>query len=113
MKIRFALIFGFAALLAPLSFGQANLATLTGVVTDTGGGVIPGAEVIVMNSGTGISRTQTTGEVGSYTFPALIPGEYELIVTSDGFQQHVEQGIVLRTGDNRRVDVRAPNRPDH
>ncbi len=98
-------VLAIALLLVPLGFGQANLATLTGIVSDTGGGVIPGAEVIVMNSGTGISREQTTGEVGSYTFPALIPGEYELIVTSEGFQQHVEQGIVLRTGDNRRVDV--------
>ena len=93
------------ALLAPLCFGQANLATLTGVVADTGGGVIPGAEVTVINTGTAISRELTTGAVGNYTFTALIPGQYDLIVTSEGFQQHVEQGIELRTGDNRRVDV--------
>ena len=94
-----------ATLLAPLCFGQANLATLTGVVADPGGGVIPGADVTVINTGTGISREQSTNAVGSYTFPALIPGDYQLIVTSEGFQQHVEQGIVLSTGDNRRVDV--------
>ena len=89
----------------PLCFGQANLAASTGIVTDAGGGVIPGAEVSVFNTGTGISRDQTTGAVGSFTFAALIPGDYELIVTSEGLQQHVEQGITLRTGDNRRVDV--------
>ncbi len=94
-----------AVVVLPPCFGQANHATLTGIVSDTGGGVIPGAEVAVLNTGTGISRELTTGAVGAYTFTALIPGEYELIVTSEGFQQHVEQGIILRTGDNRRVDV--------
>ena len=106
MNRALCILVGLGALVtAPLCFGQANLATLTGIVADSGGGVIPGAEVIVLNTGTGISREQTTGSVGAYTVPALIPGEYELIVTADGFQQHVEQGIVLRTGDNRRVDI--------
>ena len=86
---KLALSLGFAALLVPLCFGQANLAKLTGIVTDTGEGVIPGAEVSVFNTGTGISRDQTSGAVGSFTFAALIPGDCELIVTSEGFQQHV------------------------
>ena len=96
---------GVLALVPQISFGQANLATLTGIVTDSGGGVIPGAEVTVINTGTAISREQSSNAVGAFTFPALIPGDYQLIVTSEGFQQHVEQGIVLRTGDNRRIDV--------
>ena len=99
------LVAAIAALLVPLCFSQANLATLTGIVTDTGGGVIPGADVTVINTGTGISREQSTNAVGSYTIPALIPGDYQVIVTSEGFQQHVKQGIILRTGDNRRVDI--------
>lgn len=94
-----------AAIAVPVCLGQSNLATLTGIVTDTGAGVIPGAEVTVINTGTAISREQTTNAVGSFTFPALIPGDYELIVTSEGFQQHVERGIVLRTSDNRRIDI--------
>ncbi len=92
-------------LTATLCFGQANLATLTGTVTDSAGGVIPGAEVTVINTGTADSRDLTTNAVGSYTIPALNPGDYQLIVTSEGFQQHVEQGIILRTGDNRRLDI--------
>ena len=105
MKIKTLASIAILALTASLCFGQANLATLTGIVTDTGGGVIPGAEVTVINTGTANSRDLTTSAVGSFTFPALIPGDYQLIVTSEGFQQHVEQGIVLRTGDNRRLDV--------
>ncbi len=105
MNKRMLVLVAIALASASMALGQSNLATLTGLVTDTAGGVIPGAEVSVLNTGTGISRDQGTNATGGYTFPSLIPGEYELIVTSDGFQQHVEQGIVLRTGDNRRVDV--------
>ena len=96
---------GITVLFVPLCFSQSNLATLTGIVTDTDAGVIPGAEVTVINTGTAISRDQTTNAIGSFTFPALNPGDYQLIVTSEGFQQHVEQGILLRTGDNRRIDI--------
>ncbi len=105
MILQAILAVAIAVLLAPPCIAQANLATLTGVVTDTGGGVIPGAEATLINTGTAISKEQSTGESGGYTFTALIPGQYDLIITSDGFQQHVEQGIVLRTGDNRRVDI--------
>ncbi len=96
---------GIVLVLVPTCLGQANLATLTGIVSDTAGGVIPGADVTLINVGTGITRELSSNEVGSYTFTALIPGDYELIITSEGFQQHVEQGIVLSTGDNRRIDV--------
>ena len=105
MILQAILAVAIAVLLAPPCIAQANLATLTGGVTDTGGGVIPGAEATLINTGTAISKEQSTGKSGGYTFTALIPGQYDLIITSDGFQQHVEQGIVLRTGDNRRVDI--------
>ncbi|MCY4189060.1 MAG: carboxypeptidase-like regulatory domain-containing protein, partial [Bryobacterales bacterium] len=80
-----ALSLAIAALLAPPVLAQANLATLTGVVTDSGGGVVPEAEATLINTGTGITKEQSTGASGSYTFTALIPGQYDLIITSDGF----------------------------
>ena len=85
--------------------GQSNLATVTGVVTDSADAVIPGAMVSVRNTGTNIERELSTNEVGSYTVTNLNPGDYELTVQSDGFTTHVERGIVLQTGDNRRIDV--------
>ena len=103
MRIVFAL--SAMALWASLCFGQANLATVTGIITDSGGGVIPGANVTILNTGTGNSREQTTNAVGSYTLVSLQPGNYDLIVTSDGFRQYTQQGIVLQTGQNLRVDV--------
>ena len=75
--------------------GQANLATTTGLVTDVSEAAIPGADVIVRNTGTNIERTISTNEVGAYTVTNLIPGEYELTVQSDGFRTFVQRAIVL------------------
>ena len=105
MKIRILFALSAMALWASLCFGQANLATVTGIITDSGEGVIPGANVTILNTGTGISREQTTNAVGSYTLASLQPGNYELIVTSDGFRQYTQQGIVLQTGQTLRADV--------
>ncbi len=89
---------------APL-FAQSNLATVTGYVTDGTEAAIPGATVTIRNTGTNDERTLSANETGSFTFTNLNPGEYELTVQTDGFRTHVEQAIVLQTGDNRRFDV--------
>lgn len=91
--------------LAALSFGQSNLATVTGVVTDESGGVIPGATVMVRNTGTNDTRELSTNEAGNYTVTSLIPGNYEVTVQSDGFTTYIQQGLTLQTGDSRRIDV--------
>ncbi len=91
--------------LATTAAGQSNLATVTGVVTDSADAVIPGAMVTIRNTGTNIEREMSTNEVGSYTVTNLSPGEYEVTVQSDGFTTYVQQGLMLQTGDNRRIDV--------
>ena len=93
-----------------MAAGQSNLATVTGVVTDSADAVIPGAMVSIRNTGTNVERELSTNEVGNYTVTNLNPGDYELTVQSDGFTTHVEKGIALQTGDNRRIDVAAADR---
>ncbi len=97
-----------AVLSAALSglHGQANLATVTGIVTDETEGAIPGAMVTVLNTGTNIERQISTNEVGNYVVPNLPPGEYELTVQSDGFRTFVQRQIVLQTGQTLRTDVK-------
>ena len=94
-----------ALVFAAVAAGQSNLATVTGVVTDSADAVIPGAMISIRNTGTNVERELSTNEVGNYTVTNLNPGDYELTVQSDGFTTHVEKGIALQTGDNRRIDV--------
>ena len=64
----------------PGAFAQVDRATLTGVVKDSGGGVVPGATVTVTNLATNSSTHQQTTETGGYQFVNLIPGRYQIDV---------------------------------
>ena len=79
---------------AGLALGQAT-GTLTGVVSDPSGAVVPGAKVTATNQATGVALTQTTTSAGVYNFQALIPGNYTLKVVAPGFQSYVSKNNVL------------------
>ncbi len=87
-----------------LTIAQTTNASITGLVTDAQGGVVPNATVTATNTGTGVSRSVTTNEAGSYTISPLIPGTYELKMTTSGFKTKVQTGIVLETGAVVKVD---------
>src|SRR5436190_1401522 len=61
-------------------------ATLSGTVSDVSGALIPGVEVTATNTGTGVAATALTNESGTYRFPSLQPGPYEVKASLAGFQ---------------------------
>jgi hypothetical protein len=87
-----------------LLIAQTTNASITGIITDAQGGVIPNASVTATNTSTGVSRTVTTNEAGVYTISPLIPGNYELKITNAGFKTKVQTGIILETGAVVKVD---------
>src|SRR6187402_3053674 len=78
---------------------------LSGVVRDASGGAVPGAEVLVTKIDTGQTRSTQTGHDGTYVFPNLPVGPYELRVTLQGFNTYVQSGIVLQVSTNPIVNV--------
>ena len=98
-----------AALLVALAsssavFAQVDRATLTGLVKDTGGAVLPGATVVVTNLGTNVASRQQTTETGSYLVVNLIPGKYQIDVELSGFKK-ASQVVTLEVGQRARVDL--------
>ena len=91
-------------LLCGISFGQETTATISGVVTDESGGVIPGVSVEATNLDTGITRMATTGDEGRYQLPNLSVGNYEVQASLPGFQTGVRTGITLTIGREALVD---------
>ncbi len=95
----------FAALsLAPL-MAQEFRATLQGSVADQSDARIPGAQVTLTNTGTGVVQTTSANESGLYVFQFLAPGAYRLEATSEGFKTNVVDNIQLSVGQNQRVDI--------
>ncbi len=86
----------------PMIHAQAT-AQLSGTVTDTTGGVIPGAQVTVINEATKDSRVTETNGTGFYAFPALTPTTYSVKVDMKGFQSKELTGLALHAGDTLAV----------
>ena len=78
---------------------------VSGVVKDSSGAVLPGVEVTMTKTDTGVVRTAITGPDGAYLFPNLPVGPYELKVILQGFTTYVQEGITLQVNTNPTIDV--------
>jgi len=92
-----------AAALAVPSFAQ-TFGEITGVVTDPSGAVVVNATVTVTNPQTNFTRTALTNSAGNYTFPALLPGVYNVRAEMQGFQTEVRSGVELQVQQTARID---------
>ena len=77
------------------TFAYAQTATLSGVVTDTAGGVVPGANVSVVNNATKVAQESVSNTSGQFSFPALPIGTYTVTVSLEGFKTFVANEVRL------------------
>ncbi|HSR67813.1 MAG TPA: TonB-dependent receptor [Acidobacteriota bacterium] len=80
--------------------------SITGKVTDTSGGVIPGAEVTVTNVATGDSRTVVTSDNGIFRVSNLRPARYVAKAVITGFKTTTSQPFDVSVGQVAHVDLR-------
>jgi carboxypeptidase family protein/TonB-dependent receptor-like protein len=81
------------------------VAQLSGTVVDDSGGALPGVEVTVRQTGTGMTRFMISGSSGEYLFTNLPVGPYALTARLQGFTSFEQSGIVLAVGDSRSLKV--------
>lgn len=85
-----------AALVSRVAYAQGGAtSSLSGVVVDTGGGVVPGATVVVKSNATGTTFEVVTNETGAFSVPALNPGLYTVTVSLGGFKTSVVENVRL------------------
>jgi Carboxypeptidase regulatory-like domain/TonB-dependent Receptor Plug Domain len=87
------------------AYAQTFRGTVLGSVTDSSGLAVSGATVTVKNTGTGLLRTVTTGDDGSYSVPELPIGTYSVTVERSGFKLGLVNGISVEVSIERRADV--------
>jgi hypothetical protein len=78
---------------------------ITGIVTDSTGAAIPGAEVTVTIAATGLSRTAKTNENGLYVVLNLPVGTYTISTTMQGFKKSVINGVSVDVGAKPAVPI--------
>jgi hypothetical protein len=86
-------------------WGQAVTATLLGTVTDASGVVVPNANVIVVETATGVVHKGATNIDGIYTIPYLLPGTYRVDVEVTGFNKFSRENVELKVASAIRVDA--------
>src|SRR5256712_12731921 len=84
---------------------QVSSGKVLGVVTDTSGGVLPGASIVVRNLGTGVTRETVSNDRGQYEVPGVQPGRYQIDAEVSGFRRVSHGPIVVQVGQETRLDI--------
>src|SRR5438094_4456316 len=80
-------------------------AQISGTARDQSGAVLPGVEIHVTQTDTGVVRDAITNETGSYVLPNLPIGPYRLEGSLPGFRTYAQSGIVLQVNSSPSINV--------
>lgn len=86
-------------------WAQTERGTISGIVTDASGAVVPSAAVTITHKATNTAVTITVGDTGEYSAPNLVPGVYRVEVTAPGFKRAVLDNITLTAAGAARADL--------
>src|SRR5690348_12487793 len=84
---------------------QVLYGSIVGNVRDASGAAVPNASVTIVNKETNQSRSTVTNEDGSYSFPTVSSGTYEVKVTKEGFRPAAETNLAVMTNSVARADL--------
>lgn len=87
------------------SFAQVDEGSVTGVVQDSTGAVVPNATVTLLNTDVGLSLVTTTNGSGVYTFTPVRIGHYSVSASAAGFSTTTQQNLQVAVSQNLRVNV--------
>jgi Carboxypeptidase regulatory-like domain len=88
------------------ALGQANQGSIAGVVEDSSGAVVANAKLTATEKSTGTVYQTVSTSSGSYRFPNVRIGIYDLTVTAPGFKSPTLTGIVVQVATTAAVDVK-------
>jgi hypothetical protein len=86
-------------------FGQRDLGTIAGIVSDSSGAAVPNAKVTITEVATNLNYTVTTNSDGEYVRPALKPGTYTVIAEAQGFRRAAQENVSVTAGDRIGVPL--------
>jgi hypothetical protein len=98
-------IFGITILLGS-ALGQSNQGSIAGNVGDPTGALVPNAQIVAKGQSTGSTYTAVTTSSGSYRFPNVNIGVYDITVTASGFKTSTFTGVVVEVATTTALDIK-------
>ncbi|MBK7930945.1 MAG: carboxypeptidase regulatory-like domain-containing protein [Bryobacterales bacterium] len=103
-----AVVLSLLTLFPALLSAQSTAASVSGVVSDSSGGALPGAKVSARHLETGVVTRVETNAAGFYSLRPLPIGPYTVIVERNGFRRYQHDDLVLSTGQALELPVSLP-----
>jgi hypothetical protein len=92
-------------LIAALPSDAATGGSISGAVVDPGGAVIPGASLTLVNTAQQTVYKAVSDKLGSYSFPNLPVGHYDLTISANGFTRQRKINLTVDTDSALRVEI--------
>ena len=92
-------------LLCLTGWSQQNTGSMTGLVTDPNGAVIPGARIVATHLPTGQEFVANSTEAGLYVYGSLPVGPYSLTVEKAGFKKLTRTNLEIRIAQRQVLDL--------
>jgi len=89
--------------LQEIAGGHEGSATISGVVSDIAGGLVPNASIKLQDKGHNTLRETTSDSAGSFTFANLAPGTYTVLISAKGLETFLSEAVTLKA--NARFEL--------
>ena len=86
-------------------FAQTSAGSISGLVTDTSGAVVPGVALEVTDIDRNVSVETSTNEAGFYVVTPLPPGRYRIVAVSEGFRRYILEPFPIVTQQKAGLDI--------
>lgn len=86
-------------------FAQTTFATITGLVTDPNGAIVPNASVSATKLDSNYRYSSKSNDTGYYTIGQLLEGDYEVRAEAPGFKAFLVKEVKLANQELRRIDI--------
>jgi hypothetical protein len=88
-----------------VALAQAGRGSISGLVTDSAGALVSGAQVVLLDHATGTKQHTVTSSAGLYTFISLNPGVYEVTASEKGFKSVAEDNVTVTVDQVSTVNI--------